>query len=108
MGWVNFARQELQLGKNVTIKPHGGSMRGKINSGDKVILTPADPEDIRVGDIVLVKVKGNVFLHLVKAIQGIRLLIGNNVGKINGWTSPSSVYGIAIEIAGKPVRRKKS
>ena len=36
------------------------------------------------GDVVLCKVNGRHYLHLVKAIQGKRFQIGNNRGRING------------------------
>ena len=52
-----------------------------------------------VGDIVLVRVKGNVFLHLIKAIDNKkRFLIGNNRGKVNGWVGRDAIYGKAIKV----------
>ena len=95
MGWANYAIEALQNGKSVQIKPRGHSMTGKVNDGDLVTLEPCSPEALNPGDIVLVRVKGNVYLHLVKAIDGSRYLIGNNRGKINGWVGPNAVYGIA-------------
>jgi hypothetical protein len=46
-----------------------------------------------VDDIVLCRVKGNQYLHLVKAIQGERFQIGNNRGGINGWITRRQIYG---------------
>jgi hypothetical protein len=46
-----------------------------------------------IGDIVLCKVSGAQDLHLVKAIQGERLQIGNNRGGINGWITRRQIYG---------------
>jgi hypothetical protein len=46
-----------------------------------------------VGDIVLCKVNGAEYLHLVKAIQGPRFQIGNNRGRINGWITGAAIYG---------------
>lgn len=40
MGWANFAIAALQKGETVKIRPHGHSMRGKVNSGDLVTLEP--------------------------------------------------------------------
>ena len=48
---------------------------------------PVDHATIRPGDVVLCKVRGNEYLHVVKAIQGERFQIGNNRGVINGWVS---------------------
>ena len=101
MGWANYAIKELQLGKIARIRPRGHSMKGKVDDGDEVVLEAIAPADIRVGDIVLVRVKGNVFLHLVKAVDPHRVLIGNNRGKINGWASKNAVFGVAVEVAGR-------
>lgn len=73
-------------------------MKGKVESGALVTVTPVDPKALKVDDIVLVRVKGNVYLHLVLARDGERLLIGNNRGGTNGWVGPSSVYGVATKI----------
>jgi hypothetical protein len=73
-------------------------MRGKVNSGDLVTLEPTQPENLKVGDIVLVKVHGNVYLHLIKAINGPRFQIGNNRGGINGWVGANCIYGIATHV----------
>ena len=73
-------------------------MRGKVNDGDLVTLDPCDPDAVKPGAIVLVKVKGNVYLHLVKARDGERFLIGNNRGGINGWVGPNAIYGIASKV----------
>jgi SOS-response transcriptional repressor LexA len=80
------------------VRPRGHSMRGKVNDGDLVTLEPCKPEELRSGDIVLVRVRGNVYLHLIKAIQGDRFLIGNNRGGINGWVGKNGVYGVATKV----------
>lgn len=80
MSWAKFAVEALQRGETTKIRPRGHSMKGKVNSGDLVTLEPISPDKLKVGDIVLVKVKGNIYLHLVKAINGNRFLIGNNRG----------------------------
>jgi phage repressor protein C with HTH and peptisase S24 domain len=84
---------KLLAGETVTFKPRGNSMTPRIYSGDLVTVSPITPEThISIGDIVFCKVKGNVYLHLVKGIRDSRYLIGNNHGHINGWTS--NVYGV--------------
>ena len=46
-------------------------------------------------DIVLVKVKGRHYVHLIQAVQqkmgGIRYQIGNNRGGTNGWVSENAL-----------------
>jgi len=103
MGWADFAIKALQEGKTVIIKPTGNSMKGKVESGSKVTVEPIKLDEIEIGDIILCKVKGRQYLHLVKAKDKGRVLIGNNRGFINGWTS--AVYGKATKIE-KPKKKK--
>ncbi len=74
-------------------------MKGKIDSGNKCTVEPVkDPNLLKVGDIVLCKVRGCQYLHLIKARQGKRFLIGNNQGRINGWIAAGSIYGKCIKM----------
>lgn len=73
-------------------------MKGKVNDGDLVTLAPCVAENLAAGDIVLVRVSGRDYLHLVKAVDGKRFQIGNNRGGINGWVSPHAIYGKAIKV----------
>jgi SOS-response transcriptional repressor LexA len=98
MSWAKFAIEGLREGRTVQIKPRGHSMKGKVNDGDLVTVEPCKVEGLEVGDIVLVRVKGNDYLHLIKAIDKSRFLIGNNRGGINGWVGHNCVYGKAIKI----------
>jgi len=72
-------------------------MRGKIESEQLVTVEPL-PADPQVGDIVLCRVRGNDYLHLVKAVDGERFQIGNNRGHINGWVSRNSIFGRCVTI----------
>ncbi|MBX7220412.1 MAG: hypothetical protein K1Y36_10745 [Blastocatellia bacterium] len=98
MSWAKFAIESLKQGKTVQVRPRGHSMKGKVNDGDLVTIEPCDPEKLAVGDIVLVRVKGTDYLHLVKAVNQGRFLIGNNRGRINGWVGHNCVYGIATRV----------
>ena len=72
-------------------------MSGKIESGQLCTVDPlGDPRTLKVGEIVLCKVNGNEYLHLIKAIQGPRFQIGNNRGRINGWVGQSAIYGKCV------------
>jgi len=73
-------------------------MQGKIESGQLCTVEPVDPATLTVGDIVLCKVNGKQYLHLVIAIQGKRFQIGNNRGRINGWVSANSIYGKCTKV----------
>jgi phage repressor protein C with HTH and peptisase S24 domain len=94
--WASRAIGLLREGKQAVVKPHGGSMQPKVMSGATVILESQD--NYQVDDVVLVRCKGNVYLHLIKATQGNRYQIGNNRGGINGWVGRAAIYGKAIKI----------
>lgn len=73
-------------------------MTGKIASGQLCTVVPVEAATLKVGDIVLCKVHGSEYLHLVKAIQGPRFQIGNNRGGINGWITATGIHGICIKV----------
>lgn len=73
-------------------------MTGKIESGQICTVEPVETEDLRVGDIVLCKVNGTEYLHLIKAIHGPRFQIGNNRGRVNGWVSANLIYGRCVRV----------
>lgn len=98
MGWASQHIAGLNGGKTVQFRPRGNSMRGKIESGQLCTVEPVDPATLAVGDIVLCKVNGREYLHLVKAVQGARFQIGNNRGRINGWVSANSIFGKCVRV----------
>jgi len=99
MGWATPYIAKLKLGEIVSFRPRGHSMKGKIESGQLCTVKPIENiEKLQKGDIVLCKVNGNEYLHLIKAIQGPRFQIGNNRGRINGWISANSIIGICTRI----------
>jgi hypothetical protein len=73
-------------------------MSPKVESGQLCTVIPIDPSALAVGDIVLCKVKGSEYLHLVKAMQDGRFQIGNNRGFINGWIGAHAIYGKLIRV----------
>ena len=99
MGWAAGHIERLQNGETVSFRPRGASMRGKIESGQLCTVSPVDPATLQVGDIVLCRVRGREFLHLVKAIQDGRFQIGNNRGYINGWIGAGGIFGKLASIA---------
>jgi len=98
MGWATHYIAQLQNGETVEFRPRGHSMKGKVESGQLVTVEPVGDRKLKKGDIVLCKVSGNQYLHLIKAIQGNRYQIGNNVGGINGWIGINAIYGICIAV----------
>jgi hypothetical protein len=105
MGWADFAKEALRRGETVQVKPRGHSMRGKVNDGDIVTLEPCVPESLTVGDIVLVRVHGNDYLHLIQAIDSGRFLIGNNRGGTNGWVGANALFGRAVNVEKPSAKR---
>jgi hypothetical protein len=93
MGWASEYIARLQNGEAVQFRPRGNSMRGKVQSGQLCMVEPVDISALKVGDIVLCKVNGRQYLHLVKAIQGRRFQIGNNRGRVNGWVGGNGIFG---------------
>lgn len=97
MGWATSYIEELKAGRTVRFSPSGNSMTGRVNHGDLVEVTPLDREPEK-GDIVLCKVRGNQYLHLVSAVRKGQVQISNNRGHVNGWTGRDQVYGILARI----------
>lgn len=100
MGWATHYIARLRQGETVQFRPRGQSMRGKIKSGELCTVAPlTGTTSIAVGDIVLCTVRGVQYLHLVKSMRGDEVQIGNNIGRINGWTAMKNIYGrlIAVE-----------
>jgi hypothetical protein len=98
MGWALVYISQLRLGETVKFRPRGHSMKGKIASGQLCTVAPVESETLSVGDIVLCKVNGREYLHLIKAISGERFQIGNNRGGINGWIGEGTIYGKCIAV----------
>lgn len=99
MGWAAPYIAKLKNCETVSFRPRGHSMKGKIESGQLCTIEPiADFRDLQKGDIVLCKVGGSEYLHLIKAIQGARFQIGNNRGRINGWVGANSIFGKCTKI----------
>lgn len=113
MGWATNYIAKLLAGETVTFRPRGNSMTGKIDNGQLVVVEPVGPNGIggyAVGDVVLCKVGGNQYLHLVKAFRGGEIgdevQIANNHGYVNGWTKRANVYGRVCQIEDRVVAKK--
>ena len=98
MGWVTDALNELRAGRVARVRPSGGSMRGRIESGQSVTIAPVTPAQVEVDDVILVKWKGNYILHLVKELKDDQFLIGKNFGRINGWVTADAICGKVVEV----------
>ncbi len=102
MGWATPHIERLLRGETVSFRPHGSSMLPRIRSGDLCTVEPVSPHQlvaVKKGDVVLCKVNGSQYLHLVSAIQGERFQISNNHGHVNGWIGGGSIYGRLISVS---------
>ncbi len=91
------AIEDLRAGRQAKLRVHGNSMLPQIRSGQKVTLEPATASSVAVGDAVLCRVKGTIYVHKVMAKQADgRVLIGNAGGHANGWTK--AVYGRVVSM----------
>jgi hypothetical protein len=99
MSWVKDALEQLSKRQEVSVRPVGGSMRGKIESGQLVTLKPTAYDEVETDDVIFVRWKGNYLLHLLLEKKDQKLLIGNNVGKINGWIPAEALIAKVIAVA---------
>ena len=95
---MNGTRKELAAGRAVQVRPSGGSVRGRIESGQLVTPAPVGPANVRVDDVTLVAWKGGFLLQLVKEVADGWPLIGNNLGKVNGWVDAAAVLGRVVAV----------
>jgi hypothetical protein len=98
MGWATHYIAQLREGATIQFRPRGNSMTGKISSGQLVTVEPVAGVLPVKGDIVLCKINGAEYLHLVTAVSAGRYQISNNRGRINGWTTLSNIYGKCIKV----------
>lgn len=85
---------KLKEESSIAFVAHGNSMTPRIRSGDKITVEAiTDYALVKKGDVVLAKVHGRWFLHLVSATEDKRVQISNNHGHVNGWAMRSSVVG---------------
>jgi phage repressor protein C with HTH and peptisase S24 domain len=103
MADYNRAIKELDEIGETSLKVSGNSMSPLIKTRSALVLKKFDA--YRVGDAVLCKVKGNIYVHKITQIDAEgRYLISNNKGHDNGWTK--NVYGRVVNVNGKEFGRK--
>ena len=95
-----ISAEHLQAGEIVKVTGVGNSMTPILKSRQPVICIPVTNETIlNKRDIVLCKVNGHYYLHLIWSIKaGDRFLIGNNHGRPNGVITRKNIFGKVVEI----------
>lgn len=103
MSWATPHIKALETQDTVRFRPKGNSMVPLIRSGELVTVEKFDNtykawKNLKRGDIVLCKVNGKQYLHLVLSVDADmdRAQIGNNKGHVNGWTY--NIYGKVIKV----------
>ncbi len=102
--YSGFENQEtcnhLSNGETCKVIGIGQSMTPILKSRQTVICIPiTDDVKLEKKDVVLCKVKGHHYLHLIHGIKKNKeYLIGNNHGHMNGWVSRKQIYGKVTEI----------
>jgi hypothetical protein len=75
----------------------------RIPEGEVVTVAPVSASEVRVDDIVFVRIRRDRYLtHLVKDISAGRYLIGNNLGKIDGWVDGPAILGKVVRVGENP------
>lgn len=96
---LNVVAVQLQQGQPITFRPAGHSMTGIINHRQQVTIAPVgDPQALRTGDVVLVKIRGAWLLHRIKKTAGNDLVIANARGHENGRVPRDRVAGVVTQI----------
>lgn len=89
---LGMVASKVRNGATVTFRAEGQSMTPIIRNGHIVVVEPIDTP-VKKGDVVLARVNGRWFLHLVTGNKPGQVQISNNHGHVNGWTSLSNVVG---------------
>jgi hypothetical protein len=100
VSWATPYVEQLKGGRTVKFRPRGSSMKPRIESGQLVtLMPPSKAQRLGVGAIVLCKVNGKEWLHLISAVGADgRFQISNNRGRVNGWCTADSVYGVVTKV----------
>lgn len=91
MGWVKDALFALKREGVAVVRPQGRSMAGRIENGQQVTLRSVKGHEVEVDDVIFIRWKGNYILHIAKEVNETEILIGNNLGKLNGWIAKEDV-----------------
>ncbi len=95
-----ISAEHLKAGEVVKVTGIGNSMTPILKSRQPVICIPVDENTVLAKrDIVLCKVNGHYYLHLIWSLKpGDRFLIGNNHNHPNGVISRNNIFGKVVEI----------
>lgn len=97
MSWATPYILQLREQGWAEFRPRGHSMEPRVRDNELVrVEAITDDTALKWNDVVLCTVNGRQYLHLIKAINGERYLIGNNRGGLNGWTNRAHIHGVLV------------
>ncbi len=90
---LGLARQQLALGRALTLPVSGSSMWPAVRSGQVVTVVPCGA-DLRVGDVVLLAGHDVVVLHRITRLTASAVLTkGDACPDADGWVPRAEVLG---------------
>jgi hypothetical protein len=99
-----FLDATLRRGTPYWWRPRGVSMHPTIVDGQRVLIVPADPRTLRIGDVVKFTVEGQLTLHRLVGRRRRRdggldfAFRGDNASVTEGPVPDSSVIGVAAAV----------
>ena len=97
--WATNHISKLIAGETISFRPRGNSMVPLIKSGELCTVKPVGDSELSVGQIVLCKVRGKHYLHLISGIKPDQVQISNNKGFVNGWTPLKNIFGLLTDVS---------
>jgi hypothetical protein len=97
--WATNHITKLIAGETVSFRPRGNSMTPIIKSGELCTVEPVGDAKLKVGQVVLCKVRGKHYLHLISGVKLDQVQISNNKGFVNGWTPLKNVFGVLTQVS---------
>ena len=97
--WLKSILNELSQGRRVQLVGRGNSMYPKIKDGETITIDPyIGNNELKVNDIVFVRVGKNYLTHQILKIENDLITISNIKGKIDGIVPLTAIYGIITHI----------
>ncbi len=103
MGWLRDALKELKAGRAAEVRPTGGPLRGRIEGGQQVTISPIAAHEISADDVVLVRWKDNPMLFIVRGVRDDDIAVGDTLTSTPlGWVPRDGVIGKVTKVQPLP------